>query len=49
MRNVNYNITVLNIQLILLAQLSLFFYSTWVKKLAQRELNSSVKMMYATL
>jgi hypothetical protein len=49
MRNVNYNITVLNIQLILLAQLSLFFYSTWVKKLAQRELNSSVKVMYATL
>jgi hypothetical protein len=49
MRNVNYNITVLNIQLILLAQLSLFFYSTWVKKLAQRELHSSVKVMYATL
>ncbi len=32
MRNINYNISVLNIQLILLAQLNLFFYSIWVKK-----------------
>jgi hypothetical protein len=49
MRNIGYNIFILNIQLILLAQLNLFFYSTWAKKLARRELNSSVKVIYATL
>jgi hypothetical protein len=49
MRGVSYNISVLKIQLILLAQLNLFFYSTWAKKLAQKGLNSSVKVIYATL
>jgi len=36
MPSVNFNISVLKIQLILLTQLNLFFYLTWVKKFARK-------------